>query len=115
MGTDKADARRRQLKGAADAYFQGLQRRDFDTIPFAEDVRLRAPLAPGGVYRPLVGKPAVRSDWWEPLVPALDGVRIKVLDYYVNEALTANCCGGRGSNRGTQSAGHSSRRRPIHR
>lgn len=89
MGTERTDERRHHLKGVVDAYFQALQRKDFGAIPYAEDVSLRAPLAPGGVHRPLVGKQALRSEWWEPLVPALEGVRIRVLDYYVNDALTA--------------------------
>lgn len=89
MGTQEPDDRRHRLKSVADAYFQALQRKDFAAIPYADDVRLRAPLAPGGVNRPLIGKQALRSEWWQPLEPALDGVRIRVLDHYVNDMLTA--------------------------
>lgn len=89
METHKPDERRRRLTAVADAYFQALQRKDFAAIPYAEDARLRAPLAPGGVNHPVIGKQALRSEWWDPLTPALDGVRIRVLDYYVNETLTA--------------------------
>jgi hypothetical protein len=34
------------------------------------------------------GKEAVRAQWWQPLEPALEGVEVKVLDYYFNESLT---------------------------
>ena len=27
--------------------------------------------------------------WWQPLVPALDGVTVNVIDYYVNADATA--------------------------
>lgn len=50
---------------------------------------LRAPLTPGGVNQPLVGKEALRVHWWQPLVPALDGVQIQVREHYLNESLTS--------------------------
>lgn len=89
METKEPDEKRHQLKTVADAYFQALRRKDFAAIPYADDVSLRAPLAPGGVNHPLIGKDALQSDWWRPLEPALNGVRIRVLDHYVNDTLTA--------------------------
>jgi len=89
MLTQAASERQQQLRSVAESYFQALQRKDFASIPYAEDVRLRAPLAPGGVNRPLVGKEALRTEWWQPLEPALDGVQIKILDHYINAGLTA--------------------------
>jgi hypothetical protein len=52
-------------------------------------VTLRAPLTPRGVNELLVGTEALRTQWWEPMAPALEGVQIRVLDHYVNEALTS--------------------------
>jgi hypothetical protein len=86
---DTTSARRAQLRAAAEGYFAALAQRDFEAIPYAETVVLRAPLAPGGVHRPLVGREALRTTWWPPLAPALGAVR--VLDYYMNDALTGIC------------------------
>jgi hypothetical protein len=80
--------RREQLRAAAEAYFEGLRRKEFSAIPFDDRVSLRAPLCPGGVHRPVEGKDAVRVQWWQPLEPALEGVEVKVLDHYFNESLT---------------------------
>lgn len=79
--------RRKRLESIAETYFQALQKRDFASIPYAEDVRLRAPLAPGGVNEPLVGKHALQEKWWQPLQPALEGVRIKIVEHYINERM----------------------------
>ena len=83
------DERRQRLKSASEAYFRGLQQQDFASIPYDEDVTLRAPLAPGGVNRPLVGKEALRTEWWQPLEPALAGLQVRILDHYINDAATA--------------------------
>lgn len=89
MSTEREITKRReQLRAAAEAYFEGLRRKDFSAIPFDDNVSLRAPLCPGGVHRPVKSKDAVREQWWEPLEPALEGVEVKVLDYYFNESLT---------------------------
>ncbi len=84
-----ATGRRAQLRAAADAYLEGLAKKDFSLIPYAADVTLRAPLCPGGVHRPLVGKEALRTIWWAPLPAALGAVR--VIDHYYNDDLTAIC------------------------
>jgi glyoxylase I family protein len=88
---DPEGSRRAKLHSAAEAYFDGLARRDFDAIPYAEDLVLRAPLVPGGVANPLSGRATVRSVWWEPLATALDGVTVRVIDRYVNANATAIC------------------------
>lgn len=85
---EQSTHRRESLQAAAEAYFEGMRRQDFSAIPFADDVSFRAPLCPGGVHRPVVGKDAVRAQWWQPLQPALQGVEIKVLDHYFNRSLT---------------------------
>ncbi len=82
------DAQRKEtLRAAVEGYFDGLRDKDFDRIPFAEDVTLRAPLAPGGVNVPLRGRENLRQTWWAPL-PGLLG-EVRVADVYLNEALTA--------------------------
>ena len=84
-------ARQQQLRNIATTYFEALRRKDFSAIPYADDATLRAPLAPGGVNQPLVGKAALHEQWWLPLQPALENVAIVVLDTYLNESLTAVC------------------------
>ncbi len=86
---DPASARRAQLRSVAEAYFDALRRKDFSSIPYDDRVVLRAPLAPGGVNVPLVGKEALRTVWWPPLVPAVG--RIEVLEHYINAAASAIC------------------------
>ena len=75
------------LRSAVEGYFEGLRTKDFDRIPFAEDVTLRAPLAPGGVETPLMGREVLRSAWWAPLPGLLGDVRL--LRVYVDDGLTA--------------------------
>jgi hypothetical protein len=82
-----AAKRRAQLRAVAEAYFAALAQKDFTAIPYADTVVLRAPLAPGGVHNPLIGKEALRTIWWPPLVLALG--EVKVIEHYLNEALTA--------------------------
>jgi glyoxylase I family protein len=88
---DPEGNRRAKLRSAADAYFGALARCDFDAIPYADDVVLRAPIVPGGAVNPLSGRETLRTVWWQPLVPALDGVTVNVIDYYVNADATAIC------------------------
>jgi SnoaL-like domain len=84
-----AARRREQLRAVAEGYFEALRRQDFSSILYDDNVTLRAPLTPGGVNEPLVGTEALRTQWWEPMAPALEGVQIQVLDHYVNESLTS--------------------------
>lgn len=87
-GTSGADEQRRnQLRAAVTAYFDGLRQKDFELIPYADDVQLRAPLAPGGVEVPLVGRERLRELWWAPL-PGLLGA-VTQPEVYVNGDLTA--------------------------
>ncbi|CAN5886944.1 hypothetical protein BH24BAC1_BH24BAC1_13740 [soil metagenome] len=66
---------------------EGLGGKNFDAIPYAEDVTLRAPLCPGGSTHPLTGKENLRTIWWAPL-PGLLG-KVEVLDTFVNKSATA--------------------------
>ena len=89
--TITAIERTNQLRSIIDGYFAALQQKDFSAIPYDDHVTLRAPLARGGVNNPLVGKSTLHAEWWIGLEPALEGVEIVVLDYYLNESLTAIC------------------------
>ncbi|MDO1450024.1 hypothetical protein Q0590_27335 [Rhodocytophaga aerolata] len=66
---------------------EGLGKKNFESIPYADDVVLRAPLCPGGVANPVYGKENVRSTWWAPL-PGLLG-QVEVLDTFINKDLSA--------------------------
>ena len=81
MKEENAAGRKKQLQKIVEVYFQALRQKDFSAIPYDDNASLRAPLAPGGVNNPLVGKDSLRSQWWVPLEPALEGVEIIVLDH----------------------------------
>ena len=87
MAEDATAARRAQLRAAAEAYFTGLAAKDLSRIPYAPDVRLHAPLAPGGADAPQVGPAALA--FLEGVLPAITDVR--VLDFYVSDDLTGIC------------------------
>ena len=77
-----------QLKKVAENYFDSFKTKSFATIPYSDDVVLRAPIAPGGVHFPIKGKQEVFTQWWQPLEPALEGVSIKIIDQFYNDSLT---------------------------
>jgi hypothetical protein len=77
--------RKIQLRQVADAYFQALHDANFSLIPYDPQALLRAPLTPGGVQVPLAGIAEIHAQWWVPLAPALQGVDIRVEDYFYNE------------------------------
>jgi hypothetical protein len=72
---------------ARDYVIKGLGEKNFDAIPYDDDVTLRAPLCPGGSTNPLKGKESLRSVWWAPL-PSLLG-NVELIDSFVNEDDTA--------------------------
>ena len=78
-----------QLKATAQAYFSGLERADFASIPFSAGIVLRAPLAPGGAGNALVGKAQLEQIWWAPLKGAIG--RVEILKHYINEDATSIC------------------------
>jgi len=80
--------RKEQLKKVTENYFESFRTKSFATIPYSEDVVLRAPILPGGVHNPVKGKQEVFTQWWQPLEPALDGVSIKIIDQFYNDSLT---------------------------
>lgn len=85
LGT--ADERKGRLRAASEAFFDALNRKEFERIPYDENVIFRAPIAPGGRHFPLMGREAVRTIWWPPLEPILWEVR--VIAHYYNDDLTA--------------------------
>jgi hypothetical protein len=72
---------------AKDYVIKGLGGKNFEAIPYDENVVLRAPLCPGGSANPLFGKENLRQQWWAPL-PSLVG-KVKFIDSFVNEDCTA--------------------------
>ena len=66
---------------------EGLGSKNFDAIPYEDNVILRTPLSPGGINSPLVGKENLRSQWWAPLPSLLGGVEL--IDTYINKDKTA--------------------------
>ena len=77
-----------QLHALARGYVtEALGKKNFDAIPYADDVALRAPIAPGGSANPIVGRENLRTVWWTPL-PGLIG-EVEVLDTFVNQDLSA--------------------------
>ena len=81
------DMSEEKLHAIARNYVASLVKGDFDSIPYAETVELRAPLCPGGSAVPLVGKVNLKEKWWAPLPDLVSGV--SVIDTYVNQDLTA--------------------------
>jgi hypothetical protein len=80
--------RKEQLKKVTENYFEAFKTKSFTTIPYSENVVLRAPIVPGGVHSPIKGKQDVFTQWWQPLEPALDGVSINIIDHFYNDSLT---------------------------
>jgi len=78
--------RKAMIQRTIDSYFAGLANKDFEQIPFATTISLRAPLTPGGADLPLSGIAMVRDIWWAPL-PALLG-EVVCSAVYFDDALT---------------------------
>ncbi|MCA1604513.1 MAG: hypothetical protein LC775_03310, partial [Acidobacteria bacterium] len=57
-----AAERRAQLRAIADAYFEGLAKKDFEAIPYDENVTLRSPLAPPDLAVPYESYPLQGRD-----------------------------------------------------
>jgi len=68
---------------ARDYVLKGLGGKNFDVIPYDEEVVLRAPLCPGGSAIPLSGKENLRNQWWAPL-PSLMG-KVEFINSFVNK------------------------------
>ena len=73
----------KQLHQLARDYVASLESGSFDSIPYAENVELRAPLCPGGSAVPLIGRDNLKEQWWAPLPEMVSGV--EVINSYVSE------------------------------
>jgi hypothetical protein len=80
-------SRTEQLSEIGRKYVECLGNGDFDSIPYADDVELRAPLCPGGSAVPLIGKKNLKEVWWAPLPDLVSGVEL--IDTYINNDQTA--------------------------
>ncbi len=76
-----------KLHEIARNYVKSLGAGDFDSIPYSEDVELRAPLCPGGSAVPVAGKGNLKEQWWAPLPDLVSGVEI--IDTFTNGDLSA--------------------------
>lgn len=76
-----------QLHDIARRYVRCLGSGDFDSIPYDNNVELRAPFCPGGSTVPLVGRSNLKTVWWAPIPSLVGGT--EVLDTYINESLSA--------------------------
>jgi len=72
---------------ARDYVVKGLGEKNFDAIPYDDDVELRAPICPGGSENPLRGKENLRQQWWAPLPSLVGGV--EVIETFVNNGNTS--------------------------
>jgi len=85
---DTIEMRKAKLHSIARGYVtEGLGKKNFEAIPYSNEVSLRAPIAPGGSSNPLNGRENVRDQWWAPL-PDLVG-EVEVIDSFVNSDLSA--------------------------
>ncbi len=66
---------------------KGLGGKNFDAIPYHDEVILRAPINPGGAEQPMTGKENLRNQWWAPLPDLVSEVIL--IDSFVNQELTA--------------------------
>lgn len=72
---------------AKDYVVKGLGGKDFEAIPYDENVELRAPINPNGSQEPMIGRSVIKENWWAPLPTLVSGTEL--LDIYVNEDLNA--------------------------
>lgn len=74
-------------KIAADYVIKGLGGKNFDAIPYHEDVELRAPIHPEGSGTAMNGRAFIKENWWAPLPDLVASTEL--LDTYVNPDLSA--------------------------
>jgi ketosteroid isomerase-like protein len=87
MGDLSNTERKQQLHDLAKAYvLDGLGAGSFNSIPYHEDVELRAPIHPMGSRQLMIGRNFIKENWWAPL-PGLVA-DTDLLDTYVNDKLT---------------------------
>lgn len=81
------DPRRKHLHQLARNYVDSLGAGDFESIPYHEQVELRAPINPKGSAEPMRGRDRLKAEWWAPLPDLVSGTEL--LDTYINEDASA--------------------------
>lgn len=71
---------------ASDYVTKGLGGKNFDAIPYHDEVEFRAPILPGGSEEPMVGCTNIKENWWAPLPDLISGTTL--VDTFVNGELT---------------------------
>ncbi|MFH6605060.1 nuclear transport factor 2 family protein [Maribacter algicola] len=83
----KNSERKQQLHELAKNYvINGLGAGNFDTIPYHDDIILRAPIHPMGSQQPMNGRDFIKENWWAPLPDLVAGTDL--LETYTNENLS---------------------------
>ncbi len=68
--------RDQQLHEIARNYVICLGEGDFESIPYHEDIELRAPINPGGSTHSMSGRQNLKEKWWAPLPDLVSGVEL---------------------------------------
>lgn len=88
LSADTSPERKELLRTIASDYVtKGLGGKNFDVIPYHEQVELRAPILPGGSKNPMVGRENIKENWWAPLPNLVKDTEL--LEVYTNERGTA--------------------------
>lgn len=85
QGRDERKALLHQI--ASDYVIKGLGGKDFDSIPYHQDVELRAPIHPEGSVAAMKGRSFIKQNWWAPLPQLVAGTEL--LDTFLNNDLSA--------------------------
>jgi hypothetical protein len=76
------------LKSIAKKYVEdGLGGKNFEIIPYHDQITLRAPINAGGSYEAIKGKQNLKENWWKPLPDLIS--KVNLIDIYVNDDLNA--------------------------
>ena len=80
-------SRKEQLhKIASDYVINGLGAKNFEAIPYHEDIELRAPIHPQGSHYAMNGRDFIKENWWAPLPDLVEGTEL--IDTYTNKDLS---------------------------
>lgn len=72
---------------ATDYVTKGLGGKNFESIPYHEEVELRAPIHPEGSETAMVGRSFIKENWWAPLPDLVASTAL--LDTFTNSDLSA--------------------------
>ncbi len=71
---------------AADYVTKGLGGKNFESIPYHEEIELRAPIHPNGSEEAMIGRDFIKANWWAPLPDLVASTEL--LDTYTNKDLS---------------------------